>query len=55
VRLQGLEWVQNDLKAFVDSWKWVWGRVACLPNFDADLKGRVFIDIMNEVRGACLQ
>lgn len=44
----GHEWVQNDLPEFVASWKWLWGRVACLPNFESDLKGRVFVDIMNE-------
>jgi len=46
----GLEWIQNDEKAFVAGWKWVWSSVACLPNFNDDLRGRVFVDIMNEVR-----
>ncbi len=36
----GMEWVQNDINKFVSSWKWVWGAIACLPNFSSDLKVR---------------
>ncbi len=34
----GQEWVQNDGIKFVNNWKWLWGKVACLPNFQSDLK-----------------
>ncbi len=44
----GLEWTANNADDFVKEWKAVWSAVACLPNFDSDLKGRVFADIMNE-------
>jgi hypothetical protein len=36
------------LKLFVDKWTDLWRQVACLPNFDADLANRVFVDVMNE-------
>jgi hypothetical protein len=32
--------------AFVDAWRWLWGRVACLPNFESDLAGRVFVKLL---------
>ncbi|GBF99351.1 glycoside hydrolase [Raphidocelis subcapitata] len=34
--------------AFVDAWKWLWRRAACLPNFREDLAGRVFVDLMGD-------
>ena len=33
---------------FVREWKKVWEAVACLPNFESDLKGRLLVDLANE-------
>lgn len=33
-------------QVFVDAWQWLWRSVACLPNFESDLQGRVFVDLM---------
>lgn len=44
----GLEQTSYDVNNFVNSWKWVWSTLACLPNFDDDMKGRVFLDLLNE-------
>jgi hypothetical protein len=44
----GQETTSYNAKEFIDNWKWVWGRFACLPGFDEDMKGRLFIDILNE-------
>jgi hypothetical protein len=44
----GAESTSYNAAQFIESWKWVWGRVACLPNFQSDLAGRVFVDILNE-------
>lgn len=33
---------------FVAGWRRVWQAVLRLPNFDSDLRGRVFIDVLNE-------
>ena len=46
--LQGLEQHAYDLNAFVTAWENLWKKVACLPNFDQDLAGRIFVDVMNE-------
>jgi hypothetical protein len=32
----------------VARWSLLWRMVSCLPNFRADLAGRVFVDVMNE-------
>ncbi|KAI8474575.1 MAG: hypothetical protein J3K34DRAFT_407464 [Monoraphidium minutum] len=42
------EMTSHDADEFVKSWKWVWSRFACLPNFEEDFKGRLFVDILNE-------
>jgi hypothetical protein len=34
--------------ALVAGWRRVWRTLACLPSFGSDIKGRVFIDILNE-------
>jgi aryl-phospho-beta-D-glucosidase BglC (GH1 family) len=44
----GLEATVYNTPAFVNNWKAVWRAVTNLPNFDADIKGRIFIDILNE-------
>jgi hypothetical protein len=33
---------------FAAAWLALWRRVSCLPNFGADLKGRLLLDLMNE-------
>lgn len=33
---------------FVREWKKVWEAVACLPNFESDIKGRLLVDLSNE-------
>lgn len=45
---QGLEQHPNNLSQFVGAWKSLWQKVTCLPNFNSDIAGRVFIDVMNE-------
>lgn len=42
------EMTSHNADEFVKSWKWVWSKFACLPNFEEDMKGRLFIDILNE-------
>jgi hypothetical protein len=37
-----------DLNSFVSQWALTWKKVTCLPNFGADIAGRVFVDVMNE-------
>ena len=44
----GQESTSHDAKDFVANWKWVWSKFACLPNFSEDMKGRLFVDILNE-------
>lgn len=44
----GLEQHAKDLNVFVTAWESLWKKVACLPNFDQDLAGRIFVDVMNE-------
>lgn len=42
------ELASHDAKEFVANWRWLWAKVACLPNFEADMKGRLFVDVLNE-------
>lgn len=42
------ELTSHDARAFVDSWKWVWSKFACLPGFQEDMRGRLFVDVLNE-------
>jgi hypothetical protein len=42
------EQTSHNAKDFVAGWKWVWSKFACLPNFDEDFAGRLFVDILNE-------
>jgi aryl-phospho-beta-D-glucosidase BglC (GH1 family) len=37
-----------DVKEFVQEWKRLWAKTACLSNFQSDLQNRVFVDVMNE-------
>jgi len=39
---------QNQSTPTAPSTKQVWSRFACLPNFEEDMKGRLFVDILNE-------
>lgn len=43
-----MEKTSYDAAAFVQSWSDVWQEVSCLPNFNRDMVGRVFVDILNE-------
>lgn len=45
---QGMEKTSYDVAAFVSAWAEVWQEVTCLPNFNRDMIGRVFVDILNE-------
>lgn len=45
---QGLENHAYDTNQFVSAWADLWKKVSCLPNFQADIANRVFIDVMNE-------
>jgi hypothetical protein len=45
---QGLEQHAYNLNQFVTAWSDLWKAVACLPNFNSDIAGRVLIDVMNE-------
>ncbi|KIZ06214.1 hypothetical protein MNEG_1745 [Monoraphidium neglectum] len=42
------EMTSHSAKDFIDGWKWVWSKFSCLPNFEEDMKGRLFLDILNE-------
>jgi hypothetical protein len=44
----GTEAHAYDLNSFASQWALVWKKVTCLPNFGADIAGRVFVDVMNE-------
>lgn len=44
----GIEQQPYNLAAFVDGWTKLWKMVVCLPNFQADMANRVFVDVMNE-------
>lgn len=44
----GTENQAYDLNQFASQWALVWKKVTCLPNFGADIAGRVFVDVMNE-------
>lgn len=44
----GLEYTSYDTRDFVGNWTQVWRAVTCLPNFQQDLKGRIFLDLLNE-------
>lgn len=46
--LQGMEQTSYVVDDFVREWKKVWEAVACLPNFDSDIKGRLLVDLANE-------
>jgi hypothetical protein len=44
----GYEATSYSAPEFVESWKWIWSSVVGLDNYHAHLKGRVFVDILNE-------
>ncbi len=44
----GNEQASHSLSEFVDGWKWVWSNIVAMPTYNSDLKGRVFVDILNE-------
>jgi hypothetical protein len=37
-----------DPDTFARKWRGLWSAFTCLPNFSSDLKGRVFLDLLNE-------
>ena len=47
-KLQGTEYQPYDVNEFVCKWKVLWSKIAALPNFESDLKNRIFVDVMNE-------
>lgn len=38
----------NDPETFAKKWRYLWAAFNCLPGFDSNLKGRVFLDLLNE-------
>jgi hypothetical protein len=46
--MQGMEQTAYVVEDFVREWKKVWAAMACLPNFERDIKGRLLVDICNE-------
>jgi hypothetical protein len=44
----GAEQTSYDRALFVSEWAAVWRAITSLPSYQAQLKGRVFVDIMNE-------
>jgi hypothetical protein len=44
----GLDNASYKTATFVSSWQWLWSALSCLPNFESQLKGRVFLDLLNE-------
>jgi hypothetical protein len=44
----GLDDSSYNTVTFVDGWKWLWGALRCLDNFEQDIKGRLFLDLLNE-------
>uniref|UniRef100_A0A383VWA1 Glycoside hydrolase family 5 domain-containing protein n=1 Tax=Tetradesmus obliquus TaxID=3088 RepID=A0A383VWA1_TETOB len=40
--------VLADPDSFARKWRGLWSAFTCLPNFASDLKGRVFLDLLNE-------
>lgn len=44
----GMEQTSYVVDDFVREWKKVWEAVACLPNFESDIKGRLLVDLSNE-------
>lgn len=45
---QGMEQTSYVVDDFVREWKKVWEAMACLPNFESDIKGRLLVDLSNE-------
>jgi hypothetical protein len=37
-----------DPDSFARKWRGLWSAFTCLPNFSSDLKGRIFLDLLNE-------
>lgn len=44
----GGEQTSHNPAAFVAGWTRVWRAILALPNFESDLRGRVFLDVLNE-------
>jgi aryl-phospho-beta-D-glucosidase BglC (GH1 family) len=44
----GQEYTSYSTEAFVGNWTQLWRAVSCLPNFESGLRGRVFVDLLNE-------
>lgn len=42
------EQVALDRQQYIDSWASLWRTVTSLPNYAHDLRGRVFLDLLNE-------
>jgi hypothetical protein len=44
----GNEQTSYNTAEFVDGWKWVWSSIVGMSTYNSELKGRVFVDILNE-------
>lgn len=40
--------IVGDYNQVADKWAQVWAKVACLPDFEANVAGRVLVDVLNE-------
>lgn len=40
--------VTESTTAFASAWSGLWRQIACQPNFEASLKRRIVLDLMNE-------
>jgi hypothetical protein len=43
-----LEWTSHSARDFINEWKWVWSSIVGMNNYHSHLKGRLFVDILNE-------
>ena len=46
-----VEPVTETVEGFSNNWLRLWTAMSCLPNWDKELQGRVFLDLMNEPDG----
>lgn len=38
----------DSVDEYVDAWQRLWTSLTCLPNWESGLRGRVFLDLLNE-------
>ena len=44
----GHEATSYSAPEFVENWKWVWSSIVGMDNYHSHIKGRVFLDLLNE-------